>query len=408
MNAAQLCALVGPVIVSVAVPGCGHAGSERNDSSASQPMDGRNDEATSPAPVEAMNRSQNPAASDIAELIRTLHASDEDARHDAALALGTIGTPECVAPILEALTDDDDYLRSYAMMGIKRGMEAKRCKPEFLNAVFPALVKLLDRDDKSVGGDAPELLLAIDRDRAITSLLSSEYFTVTNRELHFILRALNQVSHQIPRDKLLPLLAELKPLSNKYPHDYQYAETLIAYAINPDADAEKTFRGELESSNKEVQEAAAAALAIHGGVRNARQHVFQELNKHGFEKLTSQQKHYHAVFIYNAEVNNGGHSQYFFNTSGDEWKFAMAGLSAIGAGERAKILGEAVAAFGPAGPSETRSLRQDQLAKFDESTDKLLDRLDDRYYASKENIEVRLSLYALANKVHFTTNDEGK
>jgi len=335
-------------------------------------------------------------------LAKYIDHEDDHFRKHAAIALGAIGTSECIAPMLKALDDDDDYVRSYAMMGIERGIDANRCTEEFLNAMFPALTKLLNRDDGSVSRTAPELLLAIDTDRALPVLLSPEYFSIKNEEVHYIIRALTAAGQKISHDTLLPFLKAVKPLVNKYPHDYDYAEALKAYAHNPDASAEQIFRTELKSSKRKVQEAAAEALAVLSGVTNAREVVFDALDNQGFDELLRPQRHYYAVFIYDAEVNNGGHSQYFVNSSGDHWKSALEGLKAIGANARAKILHEATSLFGAEGPSVDSDSRHRQLARFSKQQDKSLDELDSRYYSCDENIEALLAQYALKNKEHFT------
>jgi hypothetical protein len=327
---------------------------------------------------------------------------DEHFRMQAARALGNIGTVDCIQPMLKALADDNDYVRSLGMMGIEWSMKAKRCDKAFLAALFPAIAKLLNRPDSTVSGRPPALLLAIDANRALPILFSKEYFTVDNEEVRYIIRALNQAGQKIPHDRLLPLLKELKPLSDEYPHDYEYAAALIAYAHNPDSSAEQTFRAELHSPNEKVQEAAAQALGILNGVTDPGKVVFDTLNKKGFDGLSKPQKFYYGVCVYDGEVNNGGHAQYFVNSSGDFWKTALGGLQAIGAAERAKILQEAIHLFGPAGPSEDNDTRHEQLARFSRRQDKLLERLDDRYYSCEENVNVLLSLYTIDHKDDFT------
>ena len=145
---------------------------------------------------------------------------DDGVRKHAALVLGSIGTADCIVPIVKALDDEDDYVRSYAMMGIERGIDGKRCTKEFLTAVFTPLTKLLNRDDDSTS----RLLLAIDAPRAFPILLSPEYLTPENEKVHYILKALNGTVDKIPHEKLLPILSTVQPLSDKYPHNYEYAE----------------------------------------------------------------------------------------------------------------------------------------------------------------------------------------
>jgi hypothetical protein len=248
-------------------------------------------------------------------------------------------------------------------------------------------------------------LLAIDTDCAMLVLLSPEHFTLENREVHYIIRALNEAGHKIPHDRLLPFLRAVKPLSDKYPHNYAYAAALLAYAHHPDPSAEQTLRNELDSSNKEVQRAAAEALAALFGLTDARQFVMDAEENHGFEHLSPPQQHYLAVFFYNAEVNNGGHSQYFVNSSGDHWKSALEGLKEIGAEERAGILQKATALFGAAGPSVDNDPRHRQLAAFSEEQDKAVDELDRKYYGCGENIEALLAQYTLKNREHFRAEE---
>ncbi|ADG68569.1 PBS lyase HEAT domain protein repeat-containing protein [Planctopirus limnophila DSM 3776] len=338
-------------------------------------------------------------------LAKYMQHNDSYFRKYAAHALGNIGTSECIEPMLIALGDDDDYVRSFAMMGVEGGIRAKRCTPEFLDAMVPALTKLLDRPDNSVSGRAPGLLLAIDTNRAMSILLSSDYFSIENKQLQYIIRALNTAGHKIPHDTLLPLLKTLKPLVADYPHDYNYSEALIAYANHPDASAEELFRLELTSGNEKIQRAAAEALAILSGVTNAREVIFDALDKQGFDQLSSPQKHYYAVFMYDSEVCNGGHSQYFVNSSGDHWKSALAGLKAIGAEKRALILQEATKLFGTAGPAVDNDTRHRQLAAFTSKKDQVVDGLDTRYYECSENVEALLALYAIKHKEHFVVPD---
>ena len=326
---------------------------------------------------------------------------NEEVRRFAAHMLGEIGTPACIEPVVTLLDDEDDYVRSSAMRGIRSSINGDRASREFLDSVFAALVKLLDRRDLSISGNAPGLMLTIDRERALPILLSPEYFTVKNRELHYIFNALNHAAHKIPRNQLLPLLNELKSMGGEYPHDYAYAAALTAYAQNPDGTTEQVLRAEVSSPHERVQKSAAEALGILSGIGLPSLTVFEAERERGFDSLTEPQRHYYATWMYDAEVNNGGHSQYFVNSTGDQWPIALAGLKAICATERASILQEATGLFGAQGPSQQNEKRHRQLSKFSEWQDSELDKLNSRYHASKENVEALLSLYAIDNAEAF-------
>ncbi|MFM8476071.1 MAG: DUF4375 domain-containing protein [Planctomycetaceae bacterium] len=335
-----------------------------------------------------------------AEAVRPLESflrhEDSDFRKQAALALGNIGTSVCIPPVLTALDDTDEYVRSYALNGIDRAITAGRGTPEFLDAVFARMPKLFTSH-----AAASQLMLKINPDKAVPILLSPEHFTSENERLYDILAALNTGGHKVPHTLLLPLLASQKPLIDDFPHNRIYGEALIAYANNPDAMTEATLRDELRSPAEKVQEAAAEALAILAGVANALAFVFETLNRRGFDKLTTPQQHYYSVLMYDAEVNNGGHSQYFVNPSGEHWKEAVAGLKALGASSRATILQQAGALFGPDGPAVDSDTRLRQFNAMTQQQQTSLSALDSRYYSNDENIEALLSLFAISNREHF-------
>ena len=62
-----------------------------------------------------------------------------------------------------------------------------------------------------------------------------------------------------------------------------------------------------------------------------------------------------------AEVNNGGFDQYYFNGAGDQAFFAPDALRAIGALRMSDIASRANAAFGRGGPPRGRNERHDRL-----------------------------------------------
>lgn len=341
-----------------------------------------------------------PAAA--APLTRYASHEDEHFRQNAAIVLGTIGTPECSEPIKKLLADEEDYVRSFALMGIGRGIDAGRSEDAFLQAIYPALEPLLAHDDDSTDGNAPKIMLTINREQAAEAILAPERFTPQNKRLHYNIQALNEANYPIPQDQLLPLLKKLDPLCEKYPHSYEYAAAMEAYARNPDDDAAEYLQARLKSSNEVVCEGAAKALALLSGVDNPLEFVFNKIDEVGWEGLTPPQQDYLAVTLYDSEVNNGGHSQYYFNSAGENAASAVKGLQAIGAVERAKVAAESIAIFGPGGPAFDREERIAQLNRFTREQGERLSSLDARYYKSKENVSSLLLIYALQHKSDFS------
>ena len=77
-----------------------------------------------------------------------------------------------------------------------------------------------------------------------------------------------------------------------------------AYARNPDASAEATFRGALKSSNEEIQSAAANGLAIMAGVADGGERAYENYRNNGFDSLSKFHQHYVAVNGLDYHVTN--------------------------------------------------------------------------------------------------------
>lgn len=123
----------------------------------------------------------------------------------------------------------------------------------------------------------------------------------------------------------------------------------------------------------------------------------------GYQNLTETEKYISGVYFYEAEVNNGGLDQYFFNSTGDRWKMTLAGLHKIGAHHAAEIFQNAVALFGPEGPAEEGIKRQNQLQQFSDADREKEEQLTDEFYKYEDNLSDLVTSYA---KTH--ADDFGK
>lgn len=103
-----------------------------------------------------------------------------------------------------------------------------------------------------------------------------------------------------------------------------------------------------------------------------------------------------AMAWYEAEVNNGGHDQFFTNSTGIVWKDALDGFVAVGAVERANILKEAAKRMG-GNPSFDRDERSDQIDKFKAD----FEDLDLKFYELKDEFEGRVNKYIKEHRKDF-------
>jgi len=84
---------------------------------------------------------------------------------------------------------------------------------------------------------------------------------------------------------------------------------------------------------------------------------------------------------YSGEVFNGGHHQFFFNSSGDDALETRGALDRIGLGDVLKIYDCALTAFPDSKPSHDRNERNNQLARWGDNQFKIFERLDSAFYA---------------------------
>src|SRR5688572_28591093 len=84
----------------------------------------------------------------------------------------------------------------------------------------------------------------------------------------------------------------------------------------------------------------------------------------GWHGLSSAEQVFLSVWELEAEVNNGGFNQYFFNSTGDRARGAPAALRSIGASNAAAIVDRALASFAQRFP-EDRDARQAVLEEID-------------------------------------------
>jgi HEAT repeat protein len=368
------------------------------------PGDGANILDTSPFDrICSLLRTLKPAAA-AAPLARYLENPNPMFRGRAALLLATIGTGECLEPVKKALADTDHGVREYALIGLTSEPDSPRRDEKFLSGVFPALVPLLN-----AGNYAPEsppsAMMAVDTAKAVPILESPRYLSTRNPQLAEVLQALDRRGIKVPRTALLPLLAELEPAAaNESPAEVTYAAALALYANNPDDHAETKFRTLINSPSSMISLSAARGLETLAGI-DVHDAVSEIYDRRGFDAMTKPQQFCFAVELYQEEVDNGGHQQYFYNDDSDLYRTAIEGMRAMGATSQAAILSDASLAFAPEPPAPTEEGRRHQMEAFDSRQKFIFDTADGRFSDLEEKpgerLDVLTTLYALKHQSDF-------
>ncbi len=108
--------------------------------------------------------------------------------------------------------------------------------------------------------------------------------------------------------------------------------------------------------------------------------------------FSESQRHLFAIQWYRSEVANGGHDQFFFNSTGIVWEDAVKGFEAIGLLEGAGILRTASGRI--EGAARDRFKRQDQLDRANAD----FEDLDTRFYKLEESGELDRRMLAFARQ----------
>ena len=129
-----------------------------------------------------------------------------------------------------------------------------------------------------------------------------------------------------------------------------------------------------------------------------------ELCEYGenLENLTEPQKNFFFNQQLEMEVNNGGFSQYFFNSPGDYAHQTVESLKLIGANNVAKILQEAIDKFPNKTVPQDRTERQDVLLdEIEEKNEDVWNELDDKFYEYPDDLSQLNFDYIKQNKEFF-------
>lgn len=128
-------------------------------------------------------------------------------------------------------------------------------------------------------------------------------------------------------------------------------------------------------------------------VESAFEKALEKLGLIGIDALSEKDKVVASIFALEAEVNNGGFDQFYYNSAGDLAFYVPQALRKIGAHKTAEIAEKANSIFGENGPSRDHVKRHHQLAGFGEKHDDFLGELDDQFYEYPHDLYALLEEY---------------
>ncbi|WP_254508687.1 DMP19 family protein [Anatilimnocola floriformis] len=342
---------------------------------------------------------QEPPPPEAAELLTPfLRAENSRIRQSAALIVGSIGSAASLPVLCGAMADEDESVRSYVLRGLQRAIKGERIAESAKGDYYDAVASMWARDTRFLNSDdIAQILLKLDRERATQFLLSEEILTGNVRGTWQVLRALRQESIAVPRERLLSIIATADQEPLKYPLENVLRQALPMLGSHRHADDSATFERFLDYQNEEAAQGAIQALYIYHRYYDTIRDPWDVVKEEGWGPLTAVEKYICAIGQLDAEVNNGGFAQYYFNPSGDHWPEALAGLKAIGAEKRYRVMLATVEMFAEK-PAVVRQTRQRQLSQLVRRQENPFRDQDAMWYGSKEeNLGRLLFKYNLAH-----------
>jgi hypothetical protein len=121
--------------------------------------------------------------------------------------------------------------------------------------------------------------------------------------------------------------------------------------------------------------------------------ALKKLWDQGFDALDHLDQLLVIIWGLEADVNNGGFDQYYFNSYGDQAKYTPSVLRLIGANRIAELVELANAAFGSEGPPEDRGARQAHLEEIREVAASVWEPLEQEFWLYPDDISGLLRLH---------------
>jgi hypothetical protein len=291
-----------------------------------------------------------------------------------------IGTESAGRALSEAEEANEGRYFSRVAFPLEDAAEHGRLDAGFRETLSKHFAKRAEKDAKAFAKDRlGNLWMLVDSESAVERL-TREPFWNPDFEGHWdVLRALVESAAKVPEERLWAFdeLVKRRAAANDktlYPNPDIVWLLARIHSKRVDALVEKL------KQHPDLADRALAAEAALLGIIQPRRIVHRHLEAPGYANSPAPVRHLWALELLGMELVNGGIHQYFFNSSGDLWPDAMAGLEQAGYARSVAALKKAAAIFGQEGPSTNRTVRFKQLDRLSKSAEAELNRFGDQVY----------------------------
>lgn len=334
------------------------------------------------------------------------HLVDHSAAHVHRLAIkarAALGRADDLPFVLDKLTEQSDE----AQEGVELAAERGWAEPAFVAGVRDWAERTARDDSRPFSRWAVAFYAEHGGPAAAEALRSPRVLSVSNdRTVHVALDQLNRRGVRVPAQVVRPLLDKAIACQETWPWNCVFAPALRALAASDPDSAARLAEEHLDRPESPFHRDAIEFLRESAGLPMP----YAIEPPAGIELSVAERglldELLHCSTVYD-EVCNGGLSQYFFNSSGDEWPRHARALRAIGFEPGAAAVEEASRLLQPGGASPDRGRRIAQYAALSERKEARLDELSKLFYSDAPRLRFMLRHKGLFARVRRARSEAG-
>ncbi len=328
---------------------------------------------------------------------------DWHVHHLAVKARAALGRADDLPFVLGKLAEQSDEAQDGVELAMRRGW----AEPAFVAGVSEWAERTTLGDSHPFSLWAVAFHAEYGGTAAIEALRSPRVLSVSNnRTVHAALEQLNRRGVRIQPEVVRPLLDKALACPETWPWNCVFGPALRALSVSAPDSATRLAEEHLDRPDSPFHREAidflraSAGLPMPYAIEPPAGMELSAADQGVLELLL------HCSTVY-GQVNNGGLSQYFFNSSGDDWPRHVRALRAIGFEAGAAAVEEAAGLIHPGGASPDRGQRIAQYAALSERKEARLDALSRLFSSDAPRLRFMLQHKDLFVRVRKARSEAG-
>ncbi|HZW08112.1 MAG TPA: DUF4375 domain-containing protein, partial [Phycisphaerales bacterium] len=298
-------------------------------------------------------------------------------------ARASIGTATLTPWVIELLRNDKhknaSMRRDAVCEGIDTAVKGGWAEPALIAAVLDWARANITGDGGLASAWAIGFLAQQRREEALGLLTSDRLLSAdNNRNIHFVLEELTRQNFTLPAVVVRPLVQKSRACT-AWPWNCAFGPAIRALARTERDEAVN----QAESALLDEESGRSAVKFLHE--IHGLPETYQTDPPDGMP-LTNEERrvleHFSNVIGADGQIGNGGLPQYFFNSSGDNWRRDAESFTAIGFPEGAAALEQAARILNKSGASRDRDRRIKEYASVSEGGENELDSLSELFWGA--------------------------